>query len=188
MPSRSEFAVRFAVVSALLLLMAGTLAAVLLRVFPDSVTSGPTRFPPAFLISTALLAVGSISMTQARGCVRRERQVPFRRHLLLSLTVGTLFVATQSYALTCLVRRLPAAEVPVGAGAFVAVMAGLHAMHFVVALLFLVFVTVQAQADRYDHEYYWGVTICAWFWHILGIVWLMVMAVVAITSLSGDPG
>jgi len=144
--------------------------------------------PPAFLVSSVLLLIGSASLSQACGFVRHERQRPFRRHLLLSLVVGTLFVATQTYALTWLIRRQPPEDVQVGTVAFVAVMAALHAMHFVIALLFLVFVTVRAFADRYDHEYYWGVTICTWFWHILGIVWLLVLAVIAIASLTPERG
>jgi cytochrome c oxidase subunit III len=46
--------------------------------------------------------------------------------------------------------------------------------------LFLVFVTVQGFADRYDHEYYWGVLVCACFWHALGIVWLAILFVLVI--------
>ena len=182
-PSRSAFAVRFAVVSALLLTLAGLLAAMLLQMFPASADRSPTQFPPAFLVSTGLLLIGSASLARARGFVRRERQRPFRQYLLLGLAAGTLFVSTQTYALTCLIRQQPPEDVPVGAGAFVAVMAALHGMHFVVALMCLVFVTVQAFADRYDHEYYWGVTICAWFWHILGVVWLLVLAVIGIASI-----
>lgn len=186
MSKRSEFALRFAFVSGLLFLVAGALGTLLLRLFPVGTTSQTTVFPPAFLISTVLLAVGSVSMSRACAFVRRERQIPFRRSLLISIAAGTLFVTTQSYALTALVRQTPASQVAIGAKAFVAVLAALHAMHFVIAMMFLVFITVQAFADRYDHEYYWGVTICAWFWHVLGIVWVLVLAVIAIAMVSGD--
>jgi len=47
----------------------------------------------------------------------------------------------------------------------------------VVALLFLVFIYLRALADRYDHEYSWGVTFCGWFWHGLGIIWITIVAV-----------
>ena len=182
LPSRSEFAVRFAFLSAVLLVLAGSLAAGLLRLFPIPAGRPGTHFPEAFLVSTVLLLLGSLSLSRARAFVRYERQVPFRRHLIFSLAAGTLFVATQSYALTSLIRQQRPAEVEVSEGAFVTVIAALHAMHFVVALLCLAYITVNAFADRYDHEYYWGVTVCAWFWHFLGIVWLMVLAVIGITS------
>jgi len=167
-------------------MLAGALAAVLLQIFPIPMRRPPTQFPPAFLVSTGLLFIGSISMSRARGFVRRERQQPFRRSLLISLAAGTLFVTTQTYALTWLIRQQPASEVATGAVPFVAVMATLHAMHFTIALMSLVFITVQAFADRYDHEYYWGVTVCAWFWHILGIAWMAILAVIMIVSLRMD--
>ena len=160
----------------------------MLQIFPVPLEHQSTRFPRAFLVSTGLLFIGSISLSRACLFVRHERQRPFRRHLLLSLAAGTLFVTTQTYALTWLIRQQSGSDVQVGALAYVAVMAALHAMHFFIALLFLVFVTVRAFADRYDHEYYWGVTICTWFWHILGVVWLVVLVVIAITSLTPDGG
>jgi hypothetical protein len=58
----------------------------------------------------------------------------------------------------------------------------LHAMHFTLALMFLVWVTLGAFADRYDHEYFWGVVVCAWFWHALGIAWGCILIVFAIST------
>lgn len=183
LPSHSEFAVRFAVVSALLLLVAAAIGTALLRLLPVAPSLPPNHFPRAFIISTILLLIGSWSLSRACAFVRRERQVPFRRHLLISLAAGTLFVAMQTYALTSLIRQQRPEEISTAAAPYVAVMVSLHAMHFVVALMFLVFVTTQAFADRYDHEYYFGVTICTWFWHALGVVWLVVMVVIGIVSL-----
>ena len=50
------------------------------------------------------------------------------------------------------------------------------------ALLFVVFVTVNGFADRYDHEYYFGVRVCTAFWHILCVVWLAILGVFAIAT------
>jgi cytochrome c oxidase subunit 3 len=183
LPSHSEFAVRFAVVSALLLLLATAIGTALLKLLPVAPNLPPNHFPRTFILSTMLLLIGSWSLSRACAFVRRERQIPFRRHLVISLAAGTLFVAMQSYGLTSLIRQQRPEDISTAAAPYVAVMVALHAMHFVVALMFLVFVTIQAFADRYDHEYYFGVTICTWFWHALGIVWLVVMAVIGIVSL-----
>jgi len=95
---------------------------------------------------------------------------------------GTTFVAIQTYAMWCLlIAQRSSADVTGlrnGAFAFVA----MHGLHFVVALLFVAFVLLRALADRYDHEYSWGVTFCAWFWHTLGIVWLMIMSAFLVGS------
>ena len=186
LPSRSEFAVRFATLSALLLTLATLLAALLFKLIPTVPGRPPTQFSPLFLASTIFLVVGSLSLSRACEFVRREKQRPFRKQLLIALGAGTLFVSSQTYALTRLVSQQSPEEAQTGAGAFVAVIATLHAVHFVVALMFLAFITVQALADRYDHEYFWGVTICAWFWHALGVVWGVVLVVMLIAIVWGD--
>jgi heme/copper-type cytochrome/quinol oxidase subunit 3 len=156
--------------------IAWTLATVLGR-------SAPTRFqfPFAFLATTALLAAGSCVMSRARRAIRRERQVEFRRWLLTALAVGAFFMGAQSYALwTILPAERSAYEASAGVAPFVLMLAALHGLHFLVATLFLSYVTTQALAHRYDHEYHWGVTVCAWFWHALGIVWCAILAVYSI--------
>ena len=182
LPRRSDFALRFFALSAVLLSTSLGLSSLLCNLSPTASPQEPTDFPPAFAASTLLLFCGSVALSRAIGFVKRERQRPFRRSLAFALSAGTLFVGIQTFALTNLIRQQPAEEALTGAGAFVSVAAVLHAMHFVVALLCLVYVTVQAHADRYDHEYYWGVTVCAWFWHALGVVWCAVLAVMVIAS------
>lgn len=140
-------------------------------------------FPPAFWFSTVLLAGGSYSLSQAIRYVRIERQLPFRRWLITSLLLAALFMGVQSYGLACLIPhdRTPQAA-STGVTAFVMALAGMHAMHVVVATLFLSLITVRTFADRYDHEYYWGVSVCALLWHGLGIIWLAILAVFAIAA------
>ena len=142
---------------------------------PDESTSRLV-LPPAFLYSSVFLILGSAFMHRALSQVKIERQKPFRQALVVSLVVGILFVGCQSYALWYLLKgSSPAEHTETGAGGFAFVLAVLHALHFTVALMFLVFVTLRSFQDRYDHEYYFGVTVCTWFWHLLGIVWAAIM-------------
>lgn len=174
---RSAYALQFFLLAGTLLAVAGICAFILIQLFPGDPSGLPNRFSIAFALSTCLLISGSGCMQAAVGAVRRERQARFRRWLRRALIAGTLFVITQTYALATLIRRQPPEEASSGAAAFVAVFAAMHGMHFVIALLFLSYVTVQANADRYDHEYFFGVTICTWFWHALGIAWLAILFV-----------
>ena len=181
--SQSDFAVRFFVVSVALFAAAGGIAHGLIRLWRPAEGIGSVVFPPAFGLSTALLLAGSAALHRAVSQVRRERQRRFRRCLLLGLAAGTAFVGVQSFGLYCLVQNQRPAEAALGVNAFVFVLAALHGLHFTVALMFLVFVTLRALVDRYDHEYYFGVVVCANFWHFLGAVWLAILGVLAIASL-----
>jgi cytochrome c oxidase subunit 3 len=181
----SRLAVRFIVVSAGVYAAALGLGLALIKIFPPATSPGRVVFPPVFWITTLLLAAGSVLLQNGAWSVRHERQKPFRRSLLLALVAGTLFVGLQTYGLGCLARNQLPDDVQTGANAFIFIFAALHAMHFSLALLFLVWVTLNAFADRYDHEYSWGVRLCAWFWHALGIVWSCILVVFAIACLPG---
>ncbi len=180
---QSRLALRFFAVSVGVLLAAALVAALLHRVLGRPVAGAATIFPPAFAATTLLLLAGSFALGRAVRFVRLERQRPFRRWLQGAVVAGTLFLGVQTYALWSLVPAERTAQAAsTGVTAFVLMLAGLHGLHMTVAVLFVVLVTLQALADRYDHEYYWGVTCCAWFWHLLGIVWLGILTVCAIAA------
>ncbi|MFK7821970.1 MAG: heme-copper oxidase subunit III [Planctomycetaceae bacterium] len=176
---QSQFALRlfgtYAAVVAVSIVLARALVALL---GGPSEQSSQLNLPSVFLYSSVLLLVGSGFMHRAVMHVRIERQKPFRQSLVLALIAGTLFVGSQSYGLWYILKgAAPAEHTETGAQGFAFVFAVLHALHFTVAMMFLVFVTLRSFQDRYDHEYYFGVTVCTWFWHVLGIVWMAILLV-----------
>ncbi|MEZ6064303.1 MAG: cytochrome c oxidase subunit 3 [Planctomycetaceae bacterium] len=178
--TRSEVALRFLLLSVGVTLVASMVAWVLMRWIGRD-TPADFQFPLAFAATTALLLFASLTIDRALRAVRRERQSLFRRWLRRSIVVGCLFMGVQSYALWTIVpqERSPGSA-SLGVAPFVLMLAALHGLHFLVATLFVSYITVQAHADRYDHEYHWGVTVCAWFWHALGVVWIAILAVYTI--------
>ncbi|MBX3442374.1 MAG: cytochrome c oxidase subunit 3 [Planctomyces sp.] len=178
---RARQARLFLAVAALVMLTGFGIAWSLIQVlgWPDK--PAELRLPRAFLASTLLLGAGSLALHRAGHWVAREKQRAFRGWLSAALLLGTLFLGVQSYGLLSLV---PAArsmeEASLGVKTPVLMIAGLHAMHFFIATLFVAFVATRTVADRYDHEYHWGVTFCAWFWHALGVAWLAILTVFAI--------
>lgn len=187
---KSLLARRFFALSLALLTAAVLIAMAGIR-WLDRSSSERSVMPLAFWISTAFLFAGSVTLQRAAWLVRVQQLETFRRWLVLSLSAGTLFVGVQICGLWRLIQnQTPAGQsVPesaeTGANAFVVMVAGLHGVHFVIALLFVTWITVNAFADRYDHEYSGGVTFCAWFWHTLGIVWLMILGLFAAGAVTG---
>lgn len=188
--SRSLLARRFFVLSSGLLAIAVLIAMIGIRWF-GSASPDRSVMPLPFWLSTGFLFAGSVTLQRAAWLVRIQQIESFRRWLMLSLTTGTLFVGLQSCGLWRLIQnQTPAGQaVPssaeTGANAFVVMVAGLHGVHFVIALLFVAWITVNAFADRYDHEYFGSVTFCAWFWHALGIVWLAILTLFAAGAVTG---
>ncbi len=194
LPSKSELALRFFVLSVGLLLVAMLTGFAAVRVFPAAERPGGVSMPFAFWISTMLLAACSVTLQRAAWRVRVQRLDSFRRLLAWSLLSGTIFVGVQACGLNVLVQN----QTPVhsaqpesaetGANAFVVMVAGMHGVHIVVALLFIAWVTVNAYGNRYDHEYSSSVTFCAWFWHALSIVWLVILSLFAAGAITGFEG
>jgi heme/copper-type cytochrome/quinol oxidase subunit 3 len=183
-PSPSGLARQFFLLSVGLLSLAGGLGWILGRLGNRGLAIAGLNLPWAFGVSTAALVVGSRALHNALFYVRREKQLSFRRSLLAALGAGTLFVGVQSYGLWCWLQDQTPGEAETGVNAFVFVLAALHGLHFIVALLFLVYVTLHGFADCYDHEYYRGVVVCTFFWHALGVVWACILAVLAIAVLA----
>lgn len=184
---RSRLAWQFFLASAAVFLVAGAGGWLLVRL-QSGLPAGAFRFPPAFWFSTVLLVTVSASMQRAVRFVSIERQRPFRSHLIVALVAATLFVSVQISGMSMLLQsREPAPvsgdqpiSVALGTKPYVFVAAALHAMHALVALLFLIYITLGGMADRYDHESYFPVRFCAWFWHALGLIWGAILCVFAI--------
>jgi heme/copper-type cytochrome/quinol oxidase subunit 3 len=176
---QSQFALRFFAVSAVLFCAAGLGAFGLSRLVAPPRAPGQFVIPAAFAFSTTFLISCSVAQAFALAAVRREKQHEFRRDMLWALAFGTTFVGVQVFGMWCILQNLSAhqnaGEAQLGAMVLVMCAAAIHASHVVVALLVLTWVTLRALADRYDHEYSFGVLACGWGWHILGILWVFIL-------------
>lgn len=177
---QTDSARRFFLVALGVFAVGGLLATTLILIARPIHETEHVTFPRAFLVSSLLLATGSIALQRALHHVRLEHQEQFRTALSIALAAGACFVGVQSFGLWRLLQTPIGMDASTGPGAFAFVLTFLHGMHLSVALLFLSYVTVRACAGRYDHEYYWGVTCCAFFWHVLGLAWVAILAVFAI--------
>jgi cytochrome c oxidase subunit III len=176
---QSQFALRFFGVATGLFAIAGLIAFGLSRLAAPPRTSGQFIIPTAFAVSTLFLVLCSVAQVRGHAAVRRERQSQFRRAMLWGLACGTAFVGVQVFGFWCIVQNLRlhqnAGEAQLGAAALIMGAAAMHALHVIVALLVLTYVSLRALGDRYDHEYSFGVAACGWFWHILGILWIFIL-------------
>ncbi len=175
----SQFALRFFALSVLLFGSAGLITFSLSRLVAPPRAPGQFVIPAAFALSTTFLILCSVAQALGLSAVRRERQHEFRRDMVWALAFGAAFVGVQVFGMWCIVQNLRAqqnaGEAQLGATALVMGAAAMHALHVVVALLVLAYVTLRGFAERYDHEYSFGVWGCSWVWHGLGIMWIFIL-------------
>lgn len=181
--NQSLMARRFFLATASQAIVCIGLALALAAVYGAPKQTEQIRLPVAFQFGTVFLLIGSWFLHSSTYYVKRERQNEFRRALLLALLFAVLFVGVQSFGLWGFVKGTRDYRNPqLNTHGFVFMFAALHAMHFLIAQSVLLWVTLAAHYDRYDHEYYFGVTFATWFWHALGIVWIAILCVFSIVA------
>jgi len=146
---------------------------------PEWPPAGSPGLPTAFWISTILLALISVLLALAEKAANEGSSSRLSRMLTAAAVLGVAFVLSQ---VSGWARMAGASELPQNNlylfGVYV--LSFLHVLHVVGGLIPLVWVALRSKAGRYtatDHE---AVTNVAMYWHFLGVVWLGILAVLAL--------
>jgi cytochrome c oxidase subunit 3 len=143
----------------------------------------PFVVPRSFWGSTALLLSISGLLHLAILAARRDQlmQVTIRTGLALILALGFLLLQSESMVslieLTKSLGRSEDSPYP-----YTIILAILHALHVVAGLVGLSIVVVKSVMNRYDHENFLGLEMCAIYWHFLDIVWIVMLTSFYIAS------
>jgi cytochrome c oxidase subunit 3 len=133
---------------------------------------------PFGLFGSTLMLVGLSTFAQrALVSIRANRQDAFQRSLWITLLFAAAFVLGQGINWTSMARSqagLPKATL--FAFTFY-LLTGLHAAHVVGGLVPLGIVIRRAREREYSSSRYEGVRFCVWYWHYLGVIWLVLLAV-----------
>ncbi len=146
---------------------------------PEWPPAGSPGLPSAFWLSTLLLVIVSVLLVAAERAADADQGSLLTRLLTVAVIVGVAFVLSQ---VSGWARLAAASELPQNNlylfGVYV--LSFLHVLHVVGGLVPLIWVTLRSRSGRYtaiDHE---GVTDVAMYWHFLGVVWLGILAVLAL--------
>ncbi|WP_426574595.1 cytochrome c oxidase subunit 3 [Aquihabitans sp. McL0605] len=144
--------------------------------------SNSTRWPPKPVedpelvlttIRSVVLIGSSIPVALAARAFARSDQVAARRWLLVTMAMGTVFLAghVQEY-----LKIWPEFTVHTDAyGSIFYTVTGLHALHLIVGLGVLMYVWVQSLRGRYDRVGEpTAATAGVLYWHFVDVVWVFV--------------
>jgi cytochrome c oxidase subunit 3/cytochrome o ubiquinol oxidase subunit 3 len=146
--------------------------------------SGPTPaqvldFP---LFNTACLLVSSVTIALAVRALRRGRLPAFGAWLLLTILLGTEFLAGTGLEWFRLITR---DGLTIGTNLFGTTfysLVGFHAGHETLGLLLLIAVWIFTLLGAVRAEHAERVELLSWYWHFVDAVWIVVLTAVYIVS------
>jgi len=169
-----------AIITSELMLFAG-LIGMYLVVRLSAATWPPADQPRLPLLVTALNSLvlfGSlVPLTRALRAIGHDDRADAGRALGLTTLLGAIFLAVQGGEWTRLVRHgLTLASSQYG-GAFY-ILIGCHAVHVLVAVLWLAIVTTLARRGRFSARRHAGLEMCAIYWYFVCALWVILFPLV----------
>jgi cytochrome c oxidase subunit 3 len=122
------------------------------------------------LIVTGMLLVSSFLINRAEIAIAAGDIKAFKRNTLGTIILGVLF----TIGVVGVEWPLAAQHVAVNtvAGSIFFTMTGMHALHVVTGVIFLVIVYNNGRKGLYTQERHWPVEAAAVYWHFIDVVWI----------------
>jgi cytochrome c oxidase subunit 3 len=133
------------------------------------------KTPAVFWVSTATLLISSVTLQAALRSFKQKAMAMFRTLLLTTLVLGVAFVVMQWIGFQWLWERGVHFEGASGAGQFLYIIFGLHALHVlggIVALIVLFSRQYFGQTRMYNST---PIEIMSTYWHFVDLLWIYLL-------------
>lgn len=165
-------------------LFAGTLVAYVVTRLQANLwrPPGAAGLPAGLLGSTALLFGVSLSMHGAYTSLMANKQESLLKWLYIGTGFALAFLAGQTFNWVHMLRAQAAYTRPTLFAFSFYLLTGLHAAHVLGGFVPLGIVIHRARAREYSSSRRDGVRFCVWYWHYLGAIWLVLLAVMFVSQ------
>ncbi|QIP12012.1 heme-copper oxidase subunit III [Spirosoma aureum] len=172
-----RFMVWLGIASSVMLFTILLVTYIIRRTGPDWVN---VKLPNVFLISTVVIVLSSFTLNNATQAFRHERFGSYRTNIATTLVLGTLFILLQGWGW----RQMILAGIKLEgnpAGGFVYIISGIHLLHILIGLIFLVIALAEALRRRpYVDSFVYSVNppnqlkirLITLYWHFVDILWV----------------
>lgn len=159
--------------------------------FSKDVAEGlrPLIIPPIFYVDTGILALGSLALVFAQRSFERDNALMFKATIYTALMSGVAFFIGQIIGWTVL-SQAGFGITQHRSASFLYVISGIHALHIIGGVAFLVFIFLNASKGLRESALalvYFSdplpkarLRLAAYYWHFLGVLWLYLLAFFAI--------
>ncbi len=130
--------------------------------------------PQAFLYSTIILVLSSITYILAKRAIKRENGKSCTQWLVITMLLGIGFILLQFQGFSEMIGQGyyftgPTSNITMS---YVFLIAAVHIAHVVAGLISLLVVLVNQLRGKYSGKDYLGLELGATFWHFLDLLWI----------------
>ena len=139
------------------------------------------KLPNVFLISTIAIVLSSLTLHNANQAFRHERFDSYRSNMGTTLVLGTLFILLQGWGWWQMIRSgIGLTGNP--SGSFVYIISGIHLLHILIGLIFIVIALAEALRRRpYIDSFVYSVNppnqlkirLITLYWHFVDVLWIV---------------
>ncbi len=129
------------------------------------------ELPEIFWLTSGIVLLSSISMQVAYFAAKKDNFIGLRIGMVLTVLLGFAFLVGQWYSWVALVDR-EVFFVGNPAGSFLYVFTGLHALHLISGVIFLIIVLISTFRYKVHSQALNTLEMAATYWHFLGGLWL----------------
>ncbi|SMD43574.1 cytochrome c oxidase subunit 3 [Aquiflexum balticum DSM 16537] len=127
--------------------------------------------PEIFWYNSAIILLSSITLHWAYMSAKKDDLAKVRSGMILTSILGVIFLVGQWYSWGALVDR-DVFFVGNPAGSFLYVFTGLHALHLISGVIFLIIVLISSFRFQVHSKNMDSMEMCVTYWHFLGGLWL----------------
>ena len=129
------------------------------------------EMPRLFTISTVVILVSSITMQWAYWSAKKDNLSNVKVMMTITTVLGFAFLVLQWLGWVQLVaEKIYFVGNP--SGSFLYVLTGVHALHIISAIVFLLIVLVATYRYKVHSKSMVSIEMCTTYWHFLGGLWL----------------
>ena len=129
------------------------------------------ELPEIFWYTSGIVILSSIALQVAYYSAKKDNFVGLRLGMMLTVLLGIGFLIGQWYSWVALVDR-EVFFVGNPAGSFLYVFTGLHAVHLISGVIFLIIVLISTFRYKVHSQALNTLDMAATYWHFLGGLWL----------------
>ncbi len=131
-----------------------------------------------FIISFVLI-LSSLTAYRAEVAVAHGAEAMFRRNILYTVILGTLFIAGVGLEWSEGFRYFPPQR---GFGTIFFTLTGFHAFHVFTGILALIVLILPGQRGRFTPQNHWGAEAIIKYWHFVDVVWVFIFPTLYLVS------